>query len=81
MTAAITTMRTKGAKDGQPGMRHECRAVPIECCGTCLLWAKPPKMSIGGVWNYQGKCRRYPQEIVKNESDWCGEWQSWEDVE
>jgi len=84
MTAAIAPMRTKGAKDGQPGMRHECRVVPIECCEMCLLWKDStirPFMMVDGRSMPAGVCRRYPEHLVKGGLEWCGEWKSREDIE
>lgn len=53
-----------------------------ECCGTCLFF-RPPKAAadgvdvssdLSGVYLY-GKCRRFPQDVVKRPTDWCGEYE------
>jgi hypothetical protein len=40
-----------------------------EACENCRFWKRP-------IANLSAICRRFPEHIKCNASDWCGEWQS-----
>jgi High potential iron-sulfur protein len=45
----------------------------LQSCENCAFWAREPNKAVG-------VCQRYPETYIKYTSDWCGEFQSAEQL-
>lgn len=47
-----------------------------ECCENCRYFDDYKHIAIDRDSDYDGYCKRYPKELNKDDSDWCGEWKT-----
>ena len=51
----------------------------MEDCGNCRFWELRP-ITFSASSSEPGWCLRYPDKRAKSNGDWCGEWQTEEEV-